>query len=626
LFVVFLLLLLVVPVLADDRLAILATNMQPLGGESYTMECGPVAQGDSVITNPVAKVQGQEYCVMRRGGDTIFGTYLLLEGAYDSKEIVVPLLEAYSDGAYYPHIDGLALGDFEEFCDRYDIAKTKFQPCDRIETAGRDIFPYMYIGGNLDDPVAFFILSDVSLPEIDPTVFSTITNFFKSIFGFGTTPPPFIESGGFQEFHHAYFAQEGDRSVVATWQGRKATIIYQNFVTDMSVLIPKNRAAVFSLGTDAQQVIEGITLSPSLPADALLWRRYTTGLRINDGVEGTPATGVCGGPDKGGPYNNQIVVNFDEECEPTIELDATTCANKGFQSGTATCKADCTIDTSSCIICVDLDGDEAINDTASTCPDIPATRIDCDDTNVSIHPLATEILGNGEDDDCNPATSDTVPPPELICNYDGIEDDGESEVCRDRQATAGACPTALVEVGRQGKYSFEVRSNVTNQPELVITLTPYAAECQLSTGGDTLTSQLRVGSAGGYALIFEDPSGHQIWLNMSGHNWTVEGNASAPDDGSTVLKDCWGTEFLDGRSFKHEISKNLAPFCTSTRNCLTRGSACGFNSDCCHYQTASWCEVELNPPTCQRDYYPPCEPGIEDYKDRCRIPEYQMVT
>ena len=57
-----------------------------------------------------------------------------------------------------------------------------------------------------------------------------------------------------------------------------------------------------------------------------------------------------------------------------------------------------------CLTCADdADGDGSPAD------------IDCDDTNPEIHPDASEVLGNGTDDDCIPSTPDVVVPTEFSC-------------------------------------------------------------------------------------------------------------------------------------------------------------------------------------------------------------------
>ena len=71
----------------------------------------------------------------------------------------------------------------------------------------------------------------------------------------------------------------------------------------------------------------------------------------------------------------------------------------------------------------DNDGD-GFGTTASTLEDcvLPegyaAAEGDCDDTDAAVNPGATEIPGNGLDDDCNPATPDE---PAVTCPCEGLE-------------------------------------------------------------------------------------------------------------------------------------------------------------------------------------------------------------
>lgn len=87
-----------------------------------------------------------------------------------------------------------------------------------------------------------------------------------------------------------------------------------------------------------------------------------------------------------------------EACDGT-DFRGSTCASFGFASGFLQCTADCRVDTSQCagFTIEDHDGDG-----------YPATE-DCNDNDPEVNPGMPEIPGNGVDDDCNPATPDTIP-------------------------------------------------------------------------------------------------------------------------------------------------------------------------------------------------------------------------
>jgi hypothetical protein len=100
------------------------------------------------------------------------------------------------------------------------------------------------------------------------------------------------------------------------------------------------------------------------------------------------------------------VVNLaSEECDGN-DFGGATCGTFGFAAGSLACSAACRVDTDGC------SGVDSGDDDGDGHPSVD----DCDDSDPAVHPGATEVAGNGVDDDCNPATPDTVPGGVLACS------------------------------------------------------------------------------------------------------------------------------------------------------------------------------------------------------------------
>ena len=93
-----------------------------------------------------------------------------------------------------------------------------------------------------------------------------------------------------------------------------------------------------------------------------------------------------------------------EECDGS-DFRGNSCSSFGFSAGFLQCTTDCRIDTSHCSGFTTEDKDH---------DGYPATE-DCNDLDPEINPGMQEILGNGVDDDCNPATPDTIPQATVSC-------------------------------------------------------------------------------------------------------------------------------------------------------------------------------------------------------------------
>lgn len=613
-----------------ERLAVLAANMQPLAEEEYALDCGPVNSRDSVLNTQITGIEGSSYCVLRNGADgdeIIFGTFMDAGNAEEYAPLAEPILGSYAQ--FSPHIAAGDLPDDLELACPSD--QENFSECQRIQSEYGTLYPYSYVDSQPDGKTIFVIVSDHRLtPFSEPTLWDRVTGFFRDLFGMrsaGETESA-LEYG---EFHHAHFASIGDRKIAATWRDRKAVIVYTGFVTDFRTVDPDRQ-----LGTGEKQRIE-LDLSKERPEDVNRWQKLTGGLRVAD-IDGNPPTEVCG--NGGEPA-------FDEECEPGQPITVT-CQSFGLAGPAVTCTSQCAFNTTQCI-CADADGD-GFNNTGISNAAACGTVNDCNDnrsqvvinnisinksdgtplTGASIFPGATDWCGNGVDENCDGkidnrdgGTCTPVPPPPLVCNFNGTCDTAESATCRDCAEVEEECPSTLELVEQSGYYNISVRANNTNQPELIIRTANTT--CLFPNSIRTRIFD----AVQGVSVIYRDGAGFEMLLITNNTHWNITGNASKRPTTSSVLKRCWGADTSNGADISIVIPINEVQSCVPLPGvCGGYTDRCEFDTDCCgldagEYSYDGECRQQTGGKRCIMPYRKWCTPEETLYFD-CRFIDHEI--
>ena len=181
-------------------------------------------------------------------------------------------------------------------------------------------------------------------------LFAEILNFFKTLFGAGTSV---TGDQHLSAFRKGYFVEIGtgdlkrivqafyytDQSSEAT---DAATVVFNGFMEDFSGLA--GEGDTYEIGYHVQ----AITFSHMTPSR---WQRLITAARI------TPKSGTAIG-DVANLCGNGVL-NVGEDCDTggSAPMRKTRCDQIGYTYGTLACKNDCTYDATGCVACADADGD-----------------------------------------------------------------------------------------------------------------------------------------------------------------------------------------------------------------------------------------------------------------------------
>jgi hypothetical protein len=210
--------------------------------------------------------------------------------------------------------------------------------------------------------------------------------------------------------------------------------------------------------------------------------------------------------------------------------------------------------------------------------------VDCNDTNPDVYPSKTEICGDAVDNNCNAQIDESGcdaslnPPPTVICDYDGICEEGETAQCRDCGQYANSCPTNWTFYKSQGAYKIYTRAGERNNPELLITIASPSQDCYTGQGGNgpvfmnaTSSSKMVYYNGGAQSM--------RIIASAQGTKWVINGEEST--SGSGAGQTCWACADEKCATLNLEIPFTTTG-CDLSAQCAPLGGRWYTPEDCCN--------------------------------------------
>ncbi len=561
----------------DGRLAFLAATLADAAaqeGGRAVLDCGPA--NEVLITPPGEEPAdaGDRYCALVLGEDDVaFGTFGVgSQGGNSTIESTV--LETYQDTQYALQLEESDIDPHA--CDSVDTTRAEFQECpDAVD--GMRTYAYYHA----QTGTVFLIVSRSAIDAFDTTLLERIGGFFRSLFGFeeSTTSP--TSSVPLRRFHHLFLLSDADRTVMATWFEREASLSYRGFVTVLNETVPED--GTYLIG-DRTQLIT-IPLDADKSADVDRWRRMTAALRIGE-VPGEPFAGdTCGNG----------IVGIAEQCEEDSVCSA---LDPRWSENTTLPCTSCRYDYTACMPAGAANG--SCND-----PWIPVEYPQpCgksyffESTDEAACPTSRPGSGGGGGSH-NPCAG-------VTCSANQTCDMATGS-CVGTMNVTNPCPTTWKEVAEQGVYKFEV-SEQSGHAAIRVRSTSNFDTCvdddvdvDVNFGPHTAsTPQVTVYNR------HKNDYNLRVFLTVEGSEWVFDGDPSVDTSGfglSEADDRCWHCT----ASNMHESCSGLdlkIPICTpvnaSTAGssgstpgvCTMAGRACASSTACCSgICTNSVCEA-----------------------------------